>query len=122
MMQGRLSGRDMSLNAPQTNDADSREWLELSEDDTEQAADRIERSNDLACLKTWLSDAMTGLTDRERKIIRERKLSETPATLEALGHSFGISKERVRQLEAGAIEKMRSRLEISYPEAHALIA
>ena len=57
------------------------------------------------------TDAFDALTDRERRIIAARKLSETPETLESLGQHFKLSKERIRQLEAAAFTKMRKNLE-----------
>ena len=76
-----------------------------------QAADRVEDDHDAAQLRDWLVTAMTALTERERFIVRERKLQEEPRTLESLGKELGLSKERVRQLEAAAFSKMRKYLE-----------
>jgi RNA polymerase sigma-32 factor len=61
---------------------------------------------------------MTALNDRERLIVRERKLRDTPRTLESLGQELGLSKERVRQLEAAAFGKMRKTLEAQSKEVH----
>ena len=58
----------------------------------------------------WLNEALTELSERERRIVRERRLAEEAATLEALGDRLGISKERVRQIESRAIEKLRAAL------------
>ncbi len=63
----------------------------------------------------WLTDALDVLDKRELKIIRERRLSDEGATLEALGTALGISKERVRQIESRAIEKLRSVLSREHP-------
>jgi RNA polymerase sigma-32 factor len=59
---------------------------------------------------TWLKNALTVLTDRELRIVRERRLAEESATLEALGERLGISKERVRQIENRAMEKLKRAL------------
>jgi RNA polymerase sigma-32 factor len=63
--------------------------------------------------------AMSVLNDRERYIVRERKLIEAPRTLESLGEELGLSKERIRQVEAAAFKKMRLALENQAPEASA---
>jgi RNA polymerase sigma-32 factor len=111
MMEGRLSGSDFSLNATQSTDEDGREWIDALEDDSEQAATTVEHSHDTEQLRQWLLVALTALNDRERFIVRERKLREEPRTLESLGAELKLSKERVRQLEAAAFAKMRKSLE-----------
>jgi RNA polymerase sigma-32 factor len=111
MMEGRLSGSDFSLNATQSVDDEGREWIDALEDESAQAAELIEESMDRAQLRNWLLTAMEGLSDRERFIVRERKLRDQPRTLESLGGELGLSKERVRQLEAAAFQKMRKSLE-----------
>jgi RNA polymerase sigma-32 factor len=111
MMEGRLSGSDFSLNATQSTEDEGREWIEALEDDSEQAAEKVEHSHDIAQLREWLLKAMSDLNDRERFIVRERKLREEPRTLESLGQELNLSKERVRQLEAAAFAKMRKSLE-----------
>ena len=111
MMEGRLSGSDFSLNATQSTDDDGREWIDALEDDATQAAEAVELAHDQAQLRTWLVRAMQALNPRERFIVTERKLREVPRTLESLGEELGLSKERVRQLEAAAFGKMRKSLE-----------
>ena len=111
MMDGRLSGSDYSLNATQSVEDEGREWIDLLEDDADQAKESYEVSHDTNQLRVWLLDALNGLSDRERLIIRERKLRENPRTLESLGVELGLSKERVRQVEAAAFGKMRKFLE-----------
>lgn len=111
MMEGRLSGSDFSLNATQSTDEDGREWIEALEDESEQASEQVENAHDRETLRHWLSQAMAALNDRERFIVRERKLREDARTLESLGQELGLSKERVRQLEAAAFNKMRKTLE-----------
>ncbi|ABF63189.1 RNA polymerase, sigma 32 subunit, RpoH [Ruegeria sp. TM1040] len=111
MMDGRLAGADFSLNAVQSADEDGREWIDALEDDSEQAADRVEADHDRRQLREWLLSALNGLNERERFIVRERKLREEARTLESLGNELGLSKERVRQLEAAAFSKMRKSLE-----------
>ncbi|MEL6279584.1 MAG: RNA polymerase factor sigma-32 [Pseudomonadota bacterium] len=110
MMEARLAGPDFSLNATQSVD-EGREWVETIEDDGETPDESVSRRSDTATARTWIVAAMKALTDREQLIIRERKLRESPRTLEALGDQLGLSKERVRQLEAQALRKMRNALE-----------
>ncbi|WOI33245.1 RNA polymerase factor sigma-32 [Tritonibacter scottomollicae] len=111
MMDGRLTGADFSLNAVQSADEDGREWIDALEDDSEQAAERVQADHDNRQLREWLITALNGLNQRERFIIRERKLREDGRTLESLGNELGLSKERVRQLEAAAFQKMKKTLE-----------
>ncbi len=111
MMDGRLSGADFSLNATQSVEDEGREWIDLLEDEGEQANEAYEINHDIDQLRLWLLNALNGLSERERLIIRERKLREEPRTLESLGIELGLSKERVRQVEAAAFGKMRKYLE-----------
>ena len=111
MMEGRLSGSDFSLNATQSSDEDGREWIDALEDDAVQADEHVELKHDNAMLRQWLLTALSALNERERFIVRERKLREEPRTLESLGVELSLSKERVRQLEAAAFAKMRRSLE-----------
>jgi len=122
MMEGRLSGSDFSLNAVQSADEDGREWIDALEDEREQAAEAVENSHDTEQLREWLLTAMQALNDRERFIVRERKLREPARTLESLGQELGLSKERVRQLEAAAFVKMRKNLEAQSREVQHFIA
>lgn len=121
MMEGRLSGTDFSLNATQSVDEEGREWIEALEDESAQAEDLVGEDHDRRALRDWLIEAMAALNDRERLIVRERKLRDEPRTLESLGQQLGLSKERVRQLEAAAFKKMRRRLEANGGEAQALL-
>jgi RNA polymerase sigma-32 factor len=111
MMEGRLSGSDFSLNAAQSSDEDGREWIDALEDDGVQAAEAVEGAHDTSRLRDWLINALQGLNARERYIVAERKLRDEGRTLESLGEELGLSKERVRQLEAAAFAKMRRSLE-----------
>jgi len=111
MMEGRLSGSDYSLNATQSSDEDGREWIDALEDDGVQAAEAVEGAHDGERLRGWLVKAMQGLNPRERYIVAERKLKDEGRTLESLGEELGLSKERVRQLEAAAFAKMRKCLD-----------
>ncbi len=122
MMEGRLSGADFSLNATQSTEDEGREWIDALEDDSAQAAELVEDSHDRKHLRTWLVDAMQDLSERERFIIRERKLRDQARTLESLGNELGLSKERVRQLEAAAFLKLRKSLETRSHEVQHFLA
>jgi RNA polymerase sigma-32 factor len=110
MMIGRLSGGDFSLNATQSSDEDGREWIDALEDDNCVGSETVEADHDTETLRQWLLSAISALTDREQFIVRERKLRDEPRTLESLGEELGLSKERVRQIEAAAFDKMRKSL------------
>jgi RNA polymerase sigma-32 factor len=118
MMEGRLSGSDFSLNATQSSEDDGREWIDALEDEGQQAEHLVETSHDAGRLRDWLVAAMQSLNSRERFIVTERKLRDAPRTLESLGEELGLSKERVRQLEAAAFGKMRRSLESQSKEVH----
>jgi RNA polymerase sigma-32 factor len=120
-MAARLSGPDTSLNAP------------LSDQDTGGASDRMdflidtkprpdqvaEEQIDGDRRTRWLRQALSVLSDREARIIRERRLQDDASTLESLGEKLGISKERVRQIENRALEKLKQALLSSHPDAAA---
>ncbi|MBT5294288.1 MAG: RNA polymerase factor sigma-32 [Octadecabacter sp.] len=118
MMEGRLSGSDFSLNATQSSEDEGREWIDALEDESDQASETVENSHDTDTLRQWLLTALSSLNDREQFIVRERKLRDQPRTLESLGGELGLSKERVRQLEAAAFGKMRKNLEGQSKEVH----
>ena len=122
MMEGRLSGSDFSLNATQSSDEDGREWQETLVDENADRSAEVEHAKDMDQLREWLLTSLDALNERERFIVRERKLRDDPRTLESLGDELGLSKERVRQLEAAAFAKMRKTLEKQSHEVHALLA
>ncbi len=122
MMSGRLTGSDLSLNARQGEGEDAREWMDLLEDEAPQAAESTERRHDTERLRGWLVAALHGLNPRERFIVAERKLKDEPRTLDSLGHELGLSKERVRQLEAAAFAKMRRSLQGQGAEVRVLLS
>ncbi len=111
LMDSRLSGPDSSLNAPLVEDesgsADRQDFLVSN---SPLPDEMVSVSIDDERRVTWLNRALTVLSDRELKIIRERRLQDDGATLEALGVKLGISKERVRQIETRALEKLRAAL------------
>jgi RNA polymerase sigma-32 factor len=108
MMNSRLSGCDVSLNAPMLDDnGSSLERMDFLVDGGPLPDDLAEDVIDMDKRARWLRDALAVLNERELRIVRERRLNENIVTLETLGRSLGISKERVRQIESRAIGKMR---------------
>ena len=105
-MNRRLSSPDHSLNAPLRIDGDG-EWQDWLVDQTEDQETRLAESEELGQRRDYLTGAMAKLNARERHILTERRLKETPATLEALSQEYGISRERVRQIEVRAFEKLQ---------------
>lgn len=122
MMEGRLSGSDASLNVTQSVDEEGREWIDTIEDTAPQQDEEYAQKHDHAQLKKWLTAALEELKDRERYIIEQRCLSTEPRTLESLGEELGLSKERIRQIEAAAMKKMRKFLNTSHGDVAVLLA
>lgn len=122
MMEGRLSGTDFSLNATQAADEDGREWIDTIEDEGKRGDELVEDHQDRNTLRSWLTGAMSSLNERERFIVAERKLRDDARTLESLGEELNLSKERVRQIEAAAFQKMRKFLEQQGGEVQSLLA
>jgi RNA polymerase sigma-32 factor len=106
-MNRRLSSPDHSLNAPLRQDNDGGEWQDWLVDESDNQEIRLAESEELGRRKTLLNDAMTGLNDRERRILTARRLQDEPVTLEDLSQEYGISRERVRQIEVRAFEKLQ---------------
>jgi RNA polymerase sigma-32 factor len=109
-MEVRLGASDQSLNAPVAEEGDGN-WQDFLSDTRPNPEEIVTGLRDAATRSRWLNEALTELSDREQRIIRERRLQEDGATLEELGKSLGVSKERVRQLEQRAMEKLRSHIE-----------
>jgi RNA polymerase sigma-32 factor len=105
-MNRRLGG-DVSLNAPIRNDGDTGEWQDWLVDDRENQEATLTQSEELDNRRRALSDALSVLNDRERRIFEARRLAEDPVTLEELADEFGVSRERVRQIEVRAFEKVQ---------------
>jgi RNA polymerase sigma-32 factor len=115
-MNRRLSGPDASLNAPLRSDSES-EWQDWLADDAQvsqetQVAEDEERSLRMGLLQ----EAMQELTDRERHILTERRLKDEPTTLEELAAQYGVSRERVRQIEVRAFEKLQKAMRAAATE------
>jgi RNA polymerase sigma-32 factor len=105
-MNRRLAG-DTSLNAPIKADSESGEWQDWLVDDSDSQEARLAESEELDNRRQLLKDAMEVLNERERRIFEARRLAEDPITLEELSAEFGVSRERVRQIEVRAFEKVQ---------------
>ncbi len=105
-MEMRLAAADQSLNAP-LRDSSEDEWQDFLDDERPSPEQVVIGMRDTETRSQWLNEAISALSDREQKIIRERRLTEETVTLEQLGAELGVSKERVRQLEQRAMNKLR---------------
>ena len=105
-MNRRLAG-DSSLNSPVRSDSESGEWQDWLVDDTIDQETALGDSQELERRRGLLADAMDDLNDREKRIFTARRLSEDPLTLEELSGEFGVSRERIRQIEVRAFDKVQ---------------
>ena len=105
-MNRRLAAPDHSLNAPLRIDGDG-EWQDWLVDETESQETLLANSEELGKRRVLLAKSMEALNERERHILQERRLKENPTTLEELSQEYGISRERVRQIEVRAFEKLQ---------------
>ncbi|MBB3174298.1 RNA polymerase sigma-32 factor [Endobacter medicaginis] len=108
-MNRRLTAPDHSLNAPVRADGDG-EWQDWLVDDAESQEETFAEREELSGRQAMLGEALKTLKDRERHIFTERRLREEPTTLEELSQEFGISRERVRQIEVRAFEKVQKHM------------
>jgi len=125
-MNRRLGG-DVSLNAPIREDGDSGEWQDWLVDDSVSQESRLVASEEADNRKQALGEALNVLNDRERRIFEARRLVDEPVTLEELAEEFGVSRERVRQIEVRAFEKVQKAVRnrvaaMEAPSAQAQIA
>ncbi|MEL6828127.1 MAG: RNA polymerase factor sigma-32 [Pseudomonadota bacterium] len=121
-MASRLSASDRSLNAPLATDGDA-QWQDLLPDESATPDQVVMEERDNAKRKEWIAQALEVLNERETLIISERRLTDDSVTLEVLGKRLGISKERVRQIEHQALNKLRKTLTkiVGDPEKAGLI-
>ena len=105
-MNRRMAGHDHSLNNPYSADNDD-EWINGLPDENENHENKFLHKEELFKRREMLKTALKNLDDRERRIITQRRLVDDPLTLDELSKSFGISRERVRQVEVRAFEKLR---------------
>jgi len=109
-MQARLSGADLSLNAPIGEDDGAANRMDMLVSEAPQPDVMVAEAVDGERRLTWLRQALGALTERERHVVAARRLEDDAATLESLGQTLGVSKERVRQIESRALEKLRAAL------------
>ena len=110
-MNRRLIGGDQSLNAPiMHGDAGAGEWQDWLADDRASQEDNLGDAQETAQRQKLLTKAMTSLNERERDIITSRRLSDPPITLDGLSQKFGVSRERIRQIEVRAFEKLQEKI------------
>ena len=109
-MNQRLAAHDHSLNAPLKIDGEG-EWQDWLEDDTESHEIQIAEAQELDKRRDMLTNAMALLNEREKRIITMRRLEEDAMTLEELSQEYGISRERVRQIEVRAFEKLQKAIQ-----------
>nr|WP_321460733.1 RNA polymerase sigma factor RpoH [uncultured Cohaesibacter sp.] len=109
-MNRRLSG-DASLNAPLKSDGESGQWQDWLVDDSESQETVLADREEFDHRMELLNNAMDVLNDRERRIFEARRLAEKPATLEELSEEFDVSRERIRQIEVRAFEKVQKEVQ-----------
>jgi RNA polymerase sigma-32 factor len=114
-MNRRLSGPDASLNAPLKSESES-EWQDWLADDTADQETRMAEREEMGERHALLTGALGELTEREREIIQARRLQDDPATLEELSQKYGVSRERVRQIEVRAFEKLQTQMKRALTE------
>ncbi|HVZ90330.1 MAG TPA: RNA polymerase sigma factor RpoH [Rhizomicrobium sp.] len=120
-MNRRLSAPDSSLNAPLRSDSES-EWQDWLADDSIDQETRMAEREELSERHELLTGALGELTQREREIIEARRLQDEPATLEELSQRFGVSRERVRQIEVRAFEKLQSQMKRALSDKRSQLA
>ena len=111
-MNRRLGG-DASLNAPVRADSETGEWQDWLVDETPSQEECLVENDELSRRRSYLSNAMLVLNDRERQVFEARRLREEPVTLEELSAEFGVSRERIRQIEVRAFEKVQKAVQSS---------
>ncbi|HUZ73607.1 MAG TPA: RNA polymerase sigma factor RpoH [Stellaceae bacterium] len=118
-MNRRLASPDHSLNAPLRGDGEG-EWQDWLVDETDNQETTLSERQELGVRRDLLRAAMTHLTDRERDILVERRLKDEPTTLEDLSQRYGVSRERVRQIEVRAFDKLQRAIRSMALERHLL--
>jgi RNA polymerase sigma-32 factor len=119
-MEQRLAGNDQSLNAPISEGGDN-DWQDFLADVRPSPEEVVIGLRDAQTRSKWLAEALSELSPRERTIIAGRRLCDEGATLEELGRALGVSKERVRQLEHRALQKLRQSISRHVEQARDLL-
>lgn len=110
-MNRRLSGGDASLNATVgSEDGSTAQWQDWLEDESMDQAGDYEAKDEMESRHALLMQAMDALNDREKDILSQRRLEDKPVTLEALSEQYSVSRERIRQIEVRAFEKLQTRM------------
>ncbi|MHA1572517.1 MAG: RNA polymerase sigma factor RpoH [Alphaproteobacteria bacterium] len=117
-MNRRLGG-DSSLNAPVRTDAEAGEWQDWLVDNAPSQEDQLGETQELDQRRGYLTNALSSLNDRERRIFEARRLSDSPITLEDLSTEFGVSRERIRQIEVRAFEKVQKAVQTAAKSSEA---
>ncbi|HIJ62957.1 MAG TPA: RNA polymerase sigma factor RpoH [Rhodospirillaceae bacterium] len=119
-MNRRLASPDHSLNAPVRIDGEG-EWQDWLVDERDDQETELAEREELGNRRHLLANALIGLSERERHILTQRRLMENPVTLEDLSQQYGISRERVRQIEVRAFEKLQKSMKNALIEQHAQV-
>ena len=114
-MNQRLAG-DLSVNSPMRNDGEGAEWQDWLVDDADSQETTLAEHEEMSGRQALLSNALKTLNDRERQILTERRLKDEPTTLEELSGQYNISRERVRQIEVRAFEKLQKAMKTQIAE------
>ncbi len=109
-MNGRMSGSDASLNAPMGAEGDM-EWMDWLEDNEPNQAEEFAENQEFGARMELLQEAMADLSEREQHILTERRLTDEPKTLEELSVVYNVSRERIRQIEVRAFEKLQKAMQ-----------
>ena len=109
-MNRRLAGSDASLNATVGSEDGGAQWQDWLEDEDSDQAGAYEEKDELDTRRALLAQAMSVLNDREKDVLIQRRLADEPKTLEDLSESYGVSRERIRQIEVRAFEKLQAKM------------
>jgi RNA polymerase sigma-32 factor len=109
-MNRRLAGADASLNATVGSEDGGAQWQDWLEDEDSDQAEHYAEKDELDTRRALLAQAMSVLNDREKDVLMQRRLADDPVTLEELSENYGVSRERIRQIEVRAFEKLQAKM------------